>query len=134
MAYIYRFKNKHDEVIYIGYTGQTLDQRIGQHFSEKGHLDKQCYNSVCLIEYQKYKTKSDAQIMEVVEINRYKPIYNKLNKQNDSMTLDIKENEWKLYKQIRPIKPLQKQNTGFVWKLVAFMYLLYMILKLIGII
>lgn len=133
MAFIYRFKNKHDEVIYIGYTGQSLDKRMNQHFSNKGHLDNKCYSSVERIEYQKYKTKSDAQIMEVVEINRYKPLYNKLNKQTDNMTLDINENEWKLYKQIKPVNKQTMQNTGIIWKLVAFGYLLYMIMKLFGI-
>lgn len=133
MAFIYRFKNKSNEVIYIGYTGQSLDKRMSQHFSDKGHLDGKCYASVARIEYQKYKTKSDAQIMEVVEINRYKPLYNKLNKQTDSMTLDIKENEWKLYKQIKPVNQQTMQSTGLVWKLVAFGYLLYMIMKLFGI-
>ncbi|HSQ88722.1 GIY-YIG nuclease family protein [Romboutsia sp.] len=134
MAYIYRFKDKSDITIYIGYTGQTLDQRLSQHFGDKGHLDQKCYKETCKIEYQKYKTKSDAQIMEVVEINRYKPKYNKLNKQNDDMTLDIIENKWKLYREIRPTKPLRVQNTGFMWKVVAFIYLMFMLGKLLGLI
>lgn len=133
MAYIYRFKNGKNEVIYIGYTGQSLDKRISQHFSDKGHLSSKCYSSVCKIEYQKYKTKSDAQIMEVVEINRYKPVYNKLNKQDDSMTLDISENTWKLYKVIREVNPNKIASTGLIWKVIAFIYLIYMIFKLMGI-
>ena len=88
MAYVYRFKDVYDKVIYVGYTGQTLDKRIGQHF-EKGHLPKQCYNSIARIEYIKYPTKSDAMIMETYFINKYKPVYNKLNKQNDAITLNL---------------------------------------------
>lgn len=98
MAYVYRFKDKFEKVIYVGYTGQTLDKRMGQHF-EKGHLPKICYNSIAKIEYIKYSTKSDAMIMETYFINKYKPIYNKLNKQNDAITLDLEVDEnWKVYK------------------------------------
>lgn len=98
MAYVYRFKDINDNVIYIGYTGQQLSERINQHWT-KGHLDKKCYDSVAKIEYQKYKTKSDAQIMEVIYINKYKPFYNKLNKQNDNITINIEEEkEWKTYR------------------------------------
>lgn len=98
MAYVYRFKDINDNVIYIGYTGQQLSERINQHWT-KGHLDKKCYDSVVRIEYQKYKTKSDAQIMEVIYINKYKPFYNKLNKQNDNITINIEEEkEWKTYR------------------------------------
>lgn len=98
MAYIYRFKDINDNVIYIGYTGQQLSERINQHWT-KGHLPKKCYSSVSKIEYQKYKTKADAQIMEVIMINKYKPLYNKLNKQNDNITINIgEEKEWKVYR------------------------------------
>lgn len=98
MAYIYRFKDINDNVIYIGYTSQQLSERMNQHFS-KGHLPKQCYSNVARIEYQKYKTKADAQIMEVIYINKYKPLYNKLNKQNDNITINIEEEkEWKTYR------------------------------------
>lgn len=98
MAYVYRFKDVYDKVIYVGYTGQTLDKRIGQHF-EKGHLPKQCYSSIARIEYIKYPTKSDAMIMETYFINKYKPVYNKLNKQNDAITLNLEVLEnWRTYR------------------------------------
>ena len=111
MAYIYRFKDINDCVIYIGYTGQNLSQRMNQHFT-KGHLPKKCYSSVAKIEYQQYKTKADAQIMEVRYINKYKPFYNKLNKQNDSITINIgEEKEWKTYR-VFDVKP-SKSNRNF---------------------
>lgn len=98
MAYVYRFKDVYDKVIYVGYTGQTLDKRIGQHF-EKGHLPKTCYNSIAKIEYIKYPTKSDAMIMETYFINKYKPTYNKLSKQNDAITLNLEVAEnWRTYR------------------------------------
>ena len=76
MAYTYRFKDINNDVIYVGFTGQTMTERMNQHFT-KGHLPAECYKSVASIEYMKWKTKSDAQVMEVYFINKYKPRYNK---------------------------------------------------------
>ena len=72
MAYIYRFKDINDNIIYVGKTSQALDKRMAQHFS-KGHLPKECYSSVARIEYQKYKTESDALVMETYYITKYNP-------------------------------------------------------------
>ena len=107
MAYTYRFKDKYDNTIYIGYTGQTMPQRMNQHFT-KGHLPSECYKNVCVIEYMKHKTKSDAQVWEVFLINKYKPKYNKLNKKNDALTINLGEEDWKVYqvlnKQVEKVK------------------------------
>lgn len=126
MAYVYRFKDKYEKIIYVGYTGQTLDKRIGQHF-EKGHLPKTCYNSIAKIEYIKYSTKSDAMIMETYFINKYKPIYNKLSKQNDAITLnlEVKEN-WKVYKIYKCTNTDRPDGTvkklGFIGVVIAIIY------------
>ena len=101
MAYTYRFLDKENNVIYIGYTGQTMAQRMSQHFGGKGHLPKECYQSVVKIEYIKWKTKCDAQVMEVYYINKYKCKYNKLNKKNDSLTIVLDEKEWKTYQVLK---------------------------------
>jgi excinuclease UvrABC nuclease subunit len=100
MAYTYRFINKYNETIYVGYTGQTMAQRMNQHFN-KGHLPKECYREVAKIEYIKWATKSDAQIMEVYYINKYKPKFNKLNKKNDNLTIVLDEKEWKTYQVLK---------------------------------
>lgn len=98
MAYVYRFINPNNSVIYVGYTGQTLDKRMSQHF-KKGHLPQKCYNSIARIEYIRYSTKADAMIAETYMINKYKPIYNKLNKQGDVITLNLEfEENWKVYR------------------------------------
>ena len=56
----------------------------------------------------KHKTKSDAQVWEVFLINKYKPKFNKLNKKNDALTIDLGEENWKVYqvlnKQIEKVK------------------------------
>ena len=111
MAYTYRFKNKYNETIYIGFTGQTMPQRMGQHFT-KGHLPKECYKNVCVIEYMKHKTKSDAQVWEVWLINKYKPKYNKLNKKNDALTIDLGEENWKVYQVLNKQVEKVKYNYG----------------------
>ena len=78
MAYTYRFVDTNENVIYVGYTGQTMAKRISQHFT-KGHLPKKCYKSIARIDYIKWDSKSDAQVMEVYYINKYHPKFNKLD-------------------------------------------------------
>ena len=100
MAYTYRFKDIYDNTIYIGYTGQKMSERMNQHFT-KGHLPKECYKSVAKIEYIKWKTKSDAQVMEVYFINKYKPKFNKQDKRSDTLTIQLDEKEWKTYQVLK---------------------------------
>ena len=100
MAYTYRFKDIYDNTIYIGYTGQKMSERMNQHFT-KGHLPKECYSNVAKIEYIKWKTKSDAQVMEVYFINKYKPKFNKQDKRSDALTIQLDEKEWKTYQVLK---------------------------------
>ena len=101
MAYTYRFVDTNGNVIYVGYTGQTMAKRISQHFT-KGHLPKKCYKSIARIDYIKWDSKSDAQVMEVYYINKYHPKFNKLDKQGDRLNIQIEdEKEWKVYQVIK---------------------------------
>ena len=101
MAYTYRFVDTNENVIYVGYTGQTMAKRISQHFT-KGHLPKKCYKSIARIDYIKWDSKSDAQVMEVYYINKYHPKFNKLDKQGDRLNIQIgDEKEWKVYQVIK---------------------------------
>ena len=101
MAYTYRFVDTNENVIYVGYTGQTMAKRISQHFT-KGHLPKKCYKSIARIDYIKWDSKSDAQLMEVYYINKYHPKFNKLDKQGDKLNIQIEdEKEWKVYQVIK---------------------------------
>ena len=126
MAYTYKFVNKYNETIYIGYTGQTMAQRINQHFT-KGHLSKSVYEEVAKIEYIKHKTKSDAQVWEVYLINKYKPRYNTLNKKNDMLTIDLGEENWKVYQVLKQQVTKQKANWGcLTWVTIAgLIYAIY---------
>ena len=130
MAYIYRFIDCDNNIIYIGKTSQTLDKRISQHFT-KGHLPKECYSSIARIEYQKYKTESDALIMEAYYITKDSPRYNKLQKSRDLPTLELDINEWKLYRQYKMIKPAQKLRWGPI-QVVFLFYLIYLIINCVA--
>ena len=68
--------------------------------------------------------------METYFINKYKPIYNKLNKQNDAITLELDaKEEWRTYRvyqnevEYKPINPLK----GCLLNLGVIGFLLYAI-------
>ena len=116
MAYVYRFIDIEGRVIYYG---KTLDMqnRMKSHFT-KGHLPKECYQSVAKIEYQKYKTESDALIMETYYITKYSPKYNKLGQSKDTPTIKFDEGNWKVY------QVLNKQFEKVKYKLGCLSYIL----------
>ena len=119
MAYTYRFKDKYNNTIYIGYTGQQMAQRMNQHFT-KGHLPQSVYEEVAKIEYMKHKTKSDAQVWEVYLINKYKPKYNKQDKRLDQLTLHLEEKEWKTYEVLkRQVERYEAENGILTWIMLA---------------
>ena len=122
MAYTYRFKDIYDNTIYIGYTGQKMSERMNQHFT-KGHLPKECYKSVAKIEYIKWKTKSDAQVMEVYFINKYKPKFNKQDKRSDTLTIQLDEKEWKTY---QVLKKQVEKNTPY-WGCLTYILIIALI-------
>ena len=120
MAYTYRVLDSENRVIYVGYTGQRLAKRIGQHFT-KGHLPKNCYKSIARIDYIKWDTKSDAQVMEVYYINKYHPKFNKLDKQGDKLNIQVTdEKEWKVYQVIKkPNAKYEAENGVLTWIMIA---------------
>ena len=114
MAYTYRFVDTNENVIYVGYTGQTMAKRISQHFT-KGHLPKRCYKSIARIDYIKWDSKSDAQVMEVYYINKYHPKFNKLDKQGDRLNIQIEdEKEWKVYQVIKKANIKYEAENGIL--------------------
>ncbi|WGX77398.1 nucleotide excision repair endonuclease (plasmid) [Paraclostridium bifermentans] len=113
-SYIYRFLDANEKIIYVGKTN-NLDRRYTQHFSKKGHLPRDCYNSVWKIEYIKTDTELNALLLETYYINKYRPQYNKLNKtykatSTENVNLkEIKDN-WKVYKIVNPLLNTNKQE------------------------
>lgn len=99
MAYVYRFIDIEGKVIYYGKT-LNMQNRMNSHFT-KGHLPKECYQSVAKIEYQKHKTESDALIYETYYITKYSPKYNKLGQSRDKPTVQLEEKDWKTYQVLK---------------------------------
>ena len=130
MAYVYRFKDINDNIIYVGKTAQTLDKRIMQHFT-KGHLPKECYKSIARIEYQKYKTESDSLVMETYYITKYNPKYNTLQKSRDLPTLDLDNGEWRIYKVDKSIKEPVKIKWGFI-QIAFLIYFLFVLINFVA--
>ena len=130
MAYTYKFINKYNETIYIGYTGQQMAQRMNQHFT-KGHLPQSVYEEVAKIEYIKHKTKSDAQVWEVYLINKYKPRYNTLNKKNDALTINLGEEKWKVYQVLKQTNTRSKKGSWGCLTWITILALFYAIYELI---
>ena len=130
MAYTYRFKDINNNVIYVGFTGQTMAERMNQHFT-KGHLPAECYKSVASIEYMKWKTKSDAQVMEVYFINKYKPKFNKLNKKSDALTINLGEENWKVYQVLKQTDTRSKKGNWGCLTWITILALFYAIYEVI---
>lgn len=105
-SYIYRFLDSNLRPIYVGKTN-NLDRRFKQHFT-KGHLPRECYNTVWKIEYIKTDTELNALLLETYYINKYRPQYNKLNKtyrdtSTENVNLKEVKDNWKLYKIVNPV-------------------------------
>ena len=130
-SYVYRFINIKGEVIYYGKT-IDINNRMHTHFTN-GHLDKKCYKSVAKIEYQKYKTESDALIMETYYITKYSPKYNTLSKSRDIPTIQFEEKEWKTYQILKQQHPKYEAEKGILtwimWGALAYAIFEFLFLK-----
>ena len=133
MAYVYRFLDSKGNIIYIGKT-VNIGLRMQQHFSDKGHLPKECYNSVAKIEYQKYKTESDSLIMETYYITKHSPRYNKLQQSRDSPTIQFEEGSWRTYKQFKPIQINPYKPSKLLKLALASIYLIIILLVILKIV
>lgn len=110
-GYVYKFIDENNRILYIGKT-TNMERRMKQHFSSNSHLKKQgkgdIYNKIQRIEYLKCNTEYDALVKELYYINYYKPKYNTASKIKQLLPPLEKEDRWKVYK---VIKPLKKENT-----------------------
>lgn len=95
--FVYRFLDSDNNVLYVGKT-ETLNYRIRTHFT-KGHLPKECYNSVAKIEYLTMKSIIMMDIREIYYINLYKPEYNSNHIVNEpAITIkDFATDKWEEY-------------------------------------
>ena len=131
--YVYRFIDGKGNIIYVGKT-VNINNRMQQHFSDKGHLPESCYNSVAKIEYQKYKTESDSLIMETYYITKYSPKYNKLGQSRDVPTITFDEKKWKIYKEFKPVQIRDYKPSKFLKFALASIYLIIILLVILKIV
>lgn len=122
--YVYRFIDTKNRVLYVGKT-VDMGRRMKAHFT-KGHLPKECYNSVAKIDCMKFKTEVDSLIAETYFINLYKPPFNKQNKAThfgNSTLIDIKPN-FKLYRQLKNTSSFRgtKKTLKFAYSVVYLIF------------
>jgi hypothetical protein len=76
ISYVYRFLDKDNTVLYVGFTTQELKQRMYQHFNH-GHLKSFVYDSTYKIQYFEDDNKTNGRIYELVAINDCETLFNK---------------------------------------------------------
>lgn len=100
----YRFLDELENTIYIG-SAKNIDRRLNSHFKGKqGHLGKDVYNQVARVQICKTSDYATALALEQVLINKYKPRFNKKDKEHnidskvvDNLDLYYKLENWELY-------------------------------------
>ena len=109
----YRFINEYGKVIYVG-SAKNIDRRIHSHFSKSGHLSKECYQSVAIVEVTKTESYGKALDLEQYLINKYKPRYNKRDKSHNINSRVVKDEEeydklehWRIYYKFKEFKQLE---------------------------
>lgn len=105
-GYVYKFLDSRGNVLYVGMTMRTLDKRMREHFSKKGHLPDECYKKVSKIMYQEFESKSDVESMEKFYISYYCPKYNIKDKPKERLKVNIpkKLRHWEVYEYIDELK------------------------------
>ena len=80
---------KQDVLAYIGSTKQPLNTRLHAHFFNTSKVQQLDINQVSKIEFAAVQTAADMYVFEMILINRYKPIFNRNNKADDELTMEL---------------------------------------------
>ena len=83
-----------DQVVYVGRTGQKLQNRIRGHIFGKPMHRKIDIDFVSKIEYTEMPTKADMYLYEIYLINLWKPSLNCDDKAPDELTVRLPEPVW----------------------------------------
>lgn len=116
----YRFIDTSENTIYIGST-KNIHTRLNQHFSKKGpNVGKEAYSKTARIEIIKTEDYATALALEQYLINKYKPKYNKKDKNHNINSKAVIHEEyyaklesWQLYYELK--KP-DKEKIGLTKK------------------
>lgn len=137
----YRFLDTLENVIYVG-SAKNIDRRLRSHFHGKqGHLGREVYNQVARVEICKCEDYPSALALEQFLINKYKPRYNKKDKDHNINSKVVSNNEfyenieaWEVYYKLRSLDKekidlTKKQDRALV--VVAYSMFILLILKMI---
>lgn len=91
--YIYKFENEQNKIIYVGRTKNLINRVLNEHFTLKGHLDKNCYDETKKVYYSSVSA-NEARIYEIYLINKYSPMYNETYNNGEVMSLQLPEPKW----------------------------------------
>ncbi|SFI95339.1 GIY-YIG catalytic domain-containing protein [Terrisporobacter glycolicus] len=131
----YRFIDTTENTIYIG-SAKNIHTRLNQHFSNKGsNVGKKAYKSTALVEIIKTDDYAAALALEQFLINKYKPKYNKRDKDHNINSKSVANEEyyeklenWQLYYQFQELDREKINLTKKQDKLVvAVVYLIFII-------
>lgn len=110
MYFVYRFLDKHQNIIYVGKSKQPLEMRFRAH----QHLPKDCYELTYTIEYIECETEADMSIKEIYYINKYQNNHNFFNLLDNStipVSVDF-DDVWKPY--VGPLENQFSQSVNFI--------------------
>lgn len=95
--YVYRFKDIDGRVVYVGKT-KNINNRMHTHFGSRGHLTKEQYDTVAVVEYITLKNKIEMDIKELYYISKLKPIFNTIHNGYEEVEIDLGDHEvWEVY-------------------------------------
>lgn len=137
----YRFLDTLENVIYVG-SAKNIDRRLCSHFNGKqGHLGREVYNQVARVEICKCEDYPSALALEQFLINKYKPRYNKKDKDHNINSKVVSNNEfyenieaWEVYYKLRSLDKekidlTKKQDRALV--VVAYSMFILLVLRMI---
>lgn len=84
-----------NDIVYLGRTKQSLQNRIRGHLFKKPMHRSININLVTKIEYAEFKTEADMNLYEIYFINLYKPTLNIDDKVKDNLTITLPDVQWK---------------------------------------
>lgn len=132
----YRFLDTLENTIYIGST-KNIHTRLNQHFSKRGfNVAKEAYIKTARIEIIKTDDYATALALEQYLINKYKPKYNKKDKDHNINSKAVvnedyyaKLENWQLY---YVLKKLDKENIDLTKKqdklVIAVAYIVFFLI------
>lgn len=97
MYSVYRFINKENEILYVGYTENLKSRICAEHFYGNSHLSRDKITQVHKVEFIQFETYHEAAFHEYFYFKLYKPIFNNRNIINRFNKPKRVKNNWQYY-------------------------------------